>query len=184
MRTLMLSLKSDEALMLAYQRGQVAAFDTLYQRYRRPLFAFVYRQLPEVAVEEVVQETWMAVVDSAARYQASAAFKSYLFQIARHKIADSYRRQAPARAVDDWEALAATESGLQSPDQHGDRCDSDRLLAAVRALPAEQRDAFLLREEGFSLQEIAAISGCAAETAKSRLRYATRSLRQQFEVKV
>ena len=48
----------------------------------------------------------------------------------------------------------------------------------MEELPAEQRDAFLLREEaGLSLEEIALVTGVGAETAKSRLRYADRKLR-------
>ena len=53
-----------------------------------------------------------------------------------------------------------------------------RLDAALAALPAEQRDAFLLHEEaGFTVDEIASITEAKRETAKSRLRYAARKIR-------
>ena len=49
-------------------------------------------------------------------------------------------------------------------------------------LPEEQRDAFLLREEGgLSVDEIAAVTGCNRETAKSRLRYAVNKLRAAID---
>ena len=52
---------------------------------------------------------------------------------------------------------------------------------ALDELPAEQRDAFLLREEGgLSLVEIASVTGVSSETAKSRLRYAVRKLRDSL----
>jgi len=58
------------------------------------------------------------------------------------------------------------------------RQDVGRLLAALEALPAAQREAFLLHEEaGLSVAEIAAATGTNDETAKSRLRYALAKLR-------
>jgi RNA polymerase sigma-70 factor (ECF subfamily) len=55
----------------------------------------------------------------------------------------------------------------------------ERFRHALAALPAEQKEAFLLREEGgLSLNEIAVTTGVSAETAKSRLRYAVSKLRQ------
>jgi RNA polymerase sigma-70 factor (ECF subfamily) len=57
-----------------------------------------------------------------------------------------------------------------------------RLDAALRSLPDEQRDVFLLHEEaGLSLDEIATVTGCKRETAKSRLRYAVRKLREALD---
>ena len=54
-----------------------------------------------------------------------------------------------------------------------------RLLEAIAALPAAQREAFLLHEEGgLSVAEIAAATGTPEETAKSRLRYAVNKLRE------
>jgi len=55
-----------------------------------------------------------------------------------------------------------------------------RVLRAVGELPADQRDALLLREQGFSLADISAITGAASETVKSRLRYGRTQLRAQL----
>jgi RNA polymerase sigma-70 factor (ECF subfamily) len=55
------------------------------------------------------------------------------------------------------------------------------LLGAIDALPAAQREAFLLQQEGeLSLEEIAAVTGVNRETAKSRLRYAMAKLRAEL----
>ena len=62
------------------------------------------------------------------------------------------------------------------------RLARQRLDAALRQLPDEQRDVFLLREEaGLSLDEIANITDCNRETAKSRLRYAVNKLRAAID---
>ena len=58
----------------------------------------------------------------------------------------------------------------------------ERLGRALADLPEEQRDAFLLREEGgLSVDDIALVTGCNRETAKSRLRYAVAKLRSAID---
>jgi RNA polymerase sigma-70 factor, ECF subfamily len=55
------------------------------------------------------------------------------------------------------------------------------LLAALGALPPEQREAFLLHEEtGLTIEEIARVTDVGLETAKSRLRYAVRKLKKSL----
>ena len=63
---------------------------------------------------------------------------------------------------------------------HVERLESvNRFKRALADLPADQREAFILREEGgLSLADIASVTGVNSETAKSRLRYAVRKLRQ------
>ena len=64
------------------------------------------------------------------------------------------------------------------------RQEAARVLAALEALPEEQREAFLLHEEGgLSVGEIAEVTKVGPETAKSRLRYALAKLRQALEGK-
>jgi RNA polymerase sigma-70 factor, ECF subfamily len=56
------------------------------------------------------------------------------------------------------------------------------LLRALARLPGEQRQAFLLQQEGeLSVEDIAAVCGCSFETAKSRLRYARSKLRELLQ---
>ena len=75
--------------MLAYGLGDTGAFEHLYRRHKDGLFAFLYRNLPQQAiVEEIAQETWIAVVNAAADYQPRARFKTWLYQIARNKMVD------------------------------------------------------------------------------------------------
>jgi RNA polymerase sigma-70 factor (ECF subfamily) len=65
------------------------------------------------------------------------------------------------------------------------RQDAQRLLAALDALPAAQREAFVLQQEGeLSVEEIAQVTGVTRETAKSRLRYALAKLRASLRTQV
>ncbi len=67
-------MTSDEALMLEFQGGSRAAFEELFARYRKPLYGFFGRRLnnPERA-EDLVQETFLAVIRAASRYEPRAS---------------------------------------------------------------------------------------------------------------
>lgn len=174
MRSPLNRLKSDEALMMAYQCGDVAAFEELYHRHKDGLYTFIFRGCPRPAVvEELAQDSWTAVVDSAGRYRPDARFRTWLFRIAHNRQMDYWRRRDNRHeSIEDIAEPAAT-----GPDGG----DEQRLLRAIGALPREQKDALLLREQGFSLAELAAITGAGEETVKSRLRYARRQLRARLE---
>jgi RNA polymerase sigma-70 factor (ECF subfamily) len=166
-------LRSDEALMQAYQRGDCAAFECLYHRHKNGLFTFLYRACSRRdIVEELTQDAWAAVVKGAADYQPRAGFRTWLYQIARNRLVDHWRR-ADNRILP---LEAAAEPAAPAPDAELGR----RLLTAIAALPAEQRDTLLLQQQGFTHAEIADITGAGAETVKSRLRYARGQLREQL----
>jgi RNA polymerase sigma factor (sigma-70 family) len=178
------TLDTDEALMLRYRDGDEAAFRLLYQRYRGPLLRFSQRLTGRAnEAEEIFQETWIAVIDSRARYSVRARFVTWLFAIAHRRAADGRRRRArrPLERSSDFageiEALAEPAldpSGVALADERG-----RALQAAIARLPLEQREVFLLRAEtGLGVREIAAITHALPETTKSRLRYALRQLRE------
>ena len=174
MRALINRLRSDEALMLAYQRGDGDAFECLYLRHKDGLYAFLYHSYPRLAVvEELAQEAWLGVVNSAATYRPRAQFRTWLYQIARNRLADFRRRR-------DNNHASLEEVPEPLADAGGDKrlALQRQLMSAIAELPAAQREALLLQEQGFSLREIAAVTGEGEETIKSRLRYARGQLRQ------
>ena len=171
--------------MLRYARGDLRAFETLYQRHRGGLYRYLARQTrnPEAA-SDLFQEVWSKVIASRERYEPRAKFQTFLYRVAHNCFVD-YCRRSSARpeingdAQEGWqETLTAPED--DRPDLRAEQAETvARYKAALAALPAEQRDVFLLYEEsGLSLEEIAAITAVGPETAKSRLRYAVSKLRQ------
>ena len=187
MRSLLKQLKSDETLMRDYQQGDSVAFDVLYQRHKDKLFNFVYRSCQNrEAVEDIAHDSWMAVIRSIEQYEPTAKFTTYLYRIARNKIIDHWRKMRPEEdhpVEPDEVSSANTVSGSAS---HGtERLQMiNALLAALALLPEEQREAFLLKEEGFSQMEIAEITGSKPETVKSRVRYARQQLRLELGVSI
>ncbi len=166
--------------MRDYQQGDSIAFDVLYQRHKDKLFNFVYRscQSPE-AVEDIAHDTWMAIIRSIETYQPSARFTTYLYRIARNKIIDHWRKPKVTE-LDDVELDDISQSSLvHGHEDHGIEQLQllNSLMNALQQLPEEQREAFLLKEEGFSQNEIADITNSKPETVKSRVRYARQQLR-------
>ena len=169
---------TDEALMLAYAAGSAGAFEQLYQRHRRKLYAYLGKLCGSAAAtDEVFQETWLRVVDARQRYRADAPFGAWLYRIAQRLAIDLLRKTRPQVAVDE----VVTQLVASEPDPAALSIaleDQARLQAALDELPHEQRAAVLLQsQEGMSLEQIAQISEVGRETIKSRLRYAMNRLR-------
>ena len=185
---------TDEALMTRYQRGDLAAFGTLVDRHKTPIFNFVLRQIkvPPQA-EDLVQEVFLRIIESASSFKHEAKFTTWAYTIARNLCIDhmrkaSYRRHA---SLDQRESGVAGEGpalGEQVADIHP-RASTERtaisseiqlkVVAAVEALPNEQREVFLLRHvSNLPFQEIAQITGTPENTVKSRMRYALERLQE------
>lgn len=178
---------SDERLMLAYRDGDTAAFEALYARYRSRLYRHLVHQCGDVRLsEEFYQDIWLKVINARADYEPLAKFSTWLYRIAHHRLIDHYRQHA-RNVVDlfdggiDSDELPAADSA--NPARQFERSDlASRLTRALEELPAPQREAFLLAEEGgLSLEEIAAATATGRETVKSRLRYAVGKLRHSLQ---
>src|SRR5689334_1548315 len=86
---------SDEALMLDFQRGSREAFEELFARYRQPLYGFFRRRLESRdRAEDLVQETFLAVIRGAARYEPRALVRTYFYGIALKLVATARRKLA------------------------------------------------------------------------------------------
>lgn len=167
--------------MLAYGRGDAGAFETLYKRHRGALYRFVLRAIKHrSSAEELFQEVWIRVIESRSRYGAQARFTTWLYTIAHNLLVDHWRKKGLSLVQLEQEpGLAASDNPARQAEA---RQSIERLLRAIEALPAAQREAFLLHEEaGLSVAEIAAVTGAGEEAAKSRLRYAMSKLRAAVE---
>lgn len=167
----------DEELMLAYGEGDAGAFETLYKRHRGPLYRFVLRAIKQrSSAEELFQEVWIRVIESRSRYAPQARFTTWLYTIAHNLLVDHWRKKGLALVSLDTEDVPI-ESANPARQAEGREAVA-RLLQALDALPAAQREAFLLHEEaGLSVAEIASATGTNEEAAKSRLRYAMAKLK-------
>lgn len=176
---------ADEELMRRYRGGDAEAFRTLYERYRAPLLHFIRRTAIDSSdVEEIVQETWMAVIRGRERYVPQARFVTYLFSIGRRRSVDGWRRRGRQPELEDSDAidLIPAPQPTQPESIIGEEALAAALATAIQALPLLQRETLLLRADtDLSVDEIAQVTGTTRETAKSRLRYGLRRLRAALE---
>jgi RNA polymerase sigma-70 factor (ECF subfamily) len=180
---------SDEELMLAYAAGNAAAFDTLYARHKGGVYRYLLRQCRHAGVaDELFQDVWMNLIRARVSYAPTAKFTTWLYRLAHNRLIDHYRASGVATVVsadDDVNVDAVAAIAADCGDEPNVRAENrqlgERLKSAVAALPAAQREAFLLHQEGgLSLAEIADLTGVGIETVKSRLRYATNKLRSHL----
>jgi RNA polymerase sigma factor (sigma-70 family) len=113
------------------RQGRRAAFETLFDRYREPIWAFFRRRTPdEGRAEELAQDTFVAVLEGAARYERRGTFRSYLFGIAYnvlladrrkavHRATDRLDVEPPARDFADPDPGIWVRDALGGEDEHG-----------------------------------------------------------------
>jgi RNA polymerase sigma-70 factor (ECF subfamily) len=171
---------SDEDLMVRVQAGDSEALAALIDRYRGPLYAFLWRRAGDGA-DDLFQESWIRVSRARDRFDRSRRFSTWLFQIANNLCRDRWRRQdARRRAFDalrEEERAAGRDSAAppELPADHG-------LIERLDALPERLREVLVLRHyHELGEAEIAEVLGIPRGTVKSRLHAAVRAARALFE---
>ena len=167
-------MRTDDELVLAHRAGDSHAFEELFDRYREPIWRFFRRRVADPPrAEELSQETFLALLRSARRYEPRSTFRSYLFGIVCNLLSALRREQrremaAPLDAID-----------IAAPG-----CDAATLLwvrEGLAGLDEKDREVLMLREyEQLSYEEIATVAGIAVGTVRSRLFRARLALREKL----
>lgn len=183
----------DALLMLRVKRGDRVAFAELVEKYKQPLFNFVFRTLrDEIETEDVAQNTFLQVWKSRDRYQRTAKFSTWLFTIARNLCLNEIRRRSrhpadsleethaehddqPSRQYEDKKIFLPTETAL-----HGEL--ARKIEEALAQLPENQRTAILLcRQDELSYEEIAEVLDCSLSATKSLIHRGRETLKEKLK---
>ena len=172
----------DEQLIAAVAAGDDGALRELFARHAPWLAARLQRTLPAAVVEDVLQETFIAVWRGARGYRAAGAPGAWLWGIARRQAATWARKHGrPDLALDDEAHRAPTRTLGASPDPAAtaaERVDLERAFAALGPPDAPQHElARLLLVEDRPLADVAAWLGIPEGTVKSRAFTLRRALR-------
>jgi RNA polymerase sigma-70 factor (ECF subfamily) len=172
----------DQELVAAVSAGQDAALRELFTRHAPWLAARLRTVLPAADVEDVLQETFLAVWRGAASYRPDGPAGGWVWGIARRQAALFLRRRGPAGlALPEAIAAGAGSAGDQAGDPAEAALLRAELAAAVAALgPAgsPEREAWrLMHVEDRPVAEAAALMGVPEGTAKSRAHRARQRLR-------
>ena len=171
---------SDEALYARLLRGDMAAFDRLYERFERPLFGFLRAQLGDAAeAEDVVHEAFLAVLRAGGAGSELRSFRSWLFQVARNLCLNRVRAR---RRADRALASVAREAELTpAAEAAPEGRDPAAVLAAVARLPPALAEVYQLRARGLSYDELATILEVPVGTVKSRMHEMMKRLREEMQ---
>ena len=166
---------TDEELVARSKTGDIDSFNQLVKRWERPIFALAYRTLGrEEDARDVTQETFLRAFRALSGFKGDAKFSSWLYRIALNLCRDWMRkeRRAPLVAVPegvDVEQMAAEQGPVETVEDLAARAELHREVAkAMERLPAEQRQAIILKEyHGLTFQEIADLMKCPLSTGEN-----------------
>ena len=171
---------SDEDLMGRYARGDGAAFQLLFRRYRRPVFEFFRRrtQSPERAAD-LTQELFLRVHSARASFRSDGAFQPWFFRIARHLCIDDLRRvERGLLGGPPPDELAARGSH----DAESQLAIRQSITVLLDSLPPEQaRILYASKGLGARYEEVAEAIGKSVEAVKQAASRALRRLRSAQE---
>jgi len=168
-------------LVLRCQTGDERAFRQLFDTYSRHTMSYLRTMLGEPA-DDVQQELWLAVFHNLRTLANPAAFRSWLYRIARFRALDFLRRSKREAELMIDIPLEAAEIVEAPYESELDQVDDGALSSAMDLLPALQREALLLRyKNDLSYEEIAAVTGTPIGTVRTRLHHGKRKLHDLLE---
>jgi RNA polymerase sigma-70 factor (ECF subfamily) len=183
----------DAAIMLELRTGNMAGFDFLIQKYRKPIIHFMYRMVHNQAVaEELAQEVFLRVYRSRETYRAEARFSTWLYRIATNlgvNYARDTRHERAASTVylDETDSETGTTPDVAdtTPGAEANMLRRERMNAIrehVMALPERQRMAVLMHKyEGMDYKQIGDVLKLSESATKSLLFRAYQTLREKLK---
>lgn len=176
------NLMESEASAIArgLRRHDPDLLDRLIEQYQHRLLRYlVYLSGNRELAEDLFQETWIRVMERGHQYDGRHEFGTWLYTVARNLTIDYFRKKSPV-------SLDALMDGLMADEHHvplepadtrplawevvAQHERTERISAALVGIPAEYREAIVLRfHDELSLEEIGAVTGAPLGTVKSRL---------------
>jgi RNA polymerase sigma-70 factor (ECF subfamily) len=165
------------------RQRDVALLQSLVERYQYRLVRYLtYLLGRRDIVDDLVQETWLRVLEKGHSYDGKSRFEPWLFTVARNLALDYVRKRLPS-SLDTTESLEPPASQAPSPFEQAARTeDAKRLAYSLATLEQHYREALLLRfQEELSLEEISGVMGAPISTISSRIYRGLAALRAQME---
>lgn len=162
---------SDDELLSAFLAGDRTAFDVLVRRHSRRVYGVCHRYFrDQVEAEDAAQETFLTVLRRAETFAGAASFSTWLYRVTINTCNDIARRRSrrPRGAPLDEDKMDHPDVGVEAA-LEGRELAAD-LRAALAALDPAQREAVVLHDVlGYPYADIAARTGTAVGTVKSRI---------------
>jgi len=174
-----LSNLDDQELLLRISAGNEEAFKELYTRYHLPIFNYILRLVHQVqAAEDILQDVFLAIWQSANRFRGHSSVKTWMFRIAHNQAVSWLRRRKNSdQVIDNIENFSLLSKDLPPEEKLLQEWQSNRVQSALEKLSPNHRSVVELTfVHGFAYREIAEIMRCPVGTVKSRMSYALKNL--------
>jgi RNA polymerase sigma-70 factor, ECF subfamily len=171
-----------QATLSAAVRGEERAFAALWRDLQPALLRYLRVVAPRGAADEISSQTWLDVVEGLSRFQGDeAAFRAWVFTIARHRALDRQRRTAPRQATLPPAEPVADRAVRPEPAALGASAEQ-ATSALLASLPPAQAEALLLRVvAGLDVTQVARIVGKRPGAVRVLLHRGMRRLADQLE---
>ena len=196
-RPILAVMESDGELLLRLRSGDERAFIGLVERYQEPMLRLAASFVPSRAIaEEVVQDTWLALLRGLAGFEGRSSLKTWLFTILVNRARTTGVRESRSVPVADAGPVVdasrfGPDGGWATPPEHWieeaeDRVDAAKLTRLLRggldSLPPRQREVVLLRDvEGMSSDEVCTVLALSEGNQRVLLHRGRSRLRQLIE---
>lgn len=164
-----------------WRAGDGTAGNTLFHRHFESLYRF-FGSKTEGEIDDLVQETFLACLNSVETFRRQSSFRTYLLAIARHTLFGYWRRRSTTGKPIDFEEVSVASLSTTAGTRLARQQDRAALLAALRRLPLDQQ---LLLEmfywQGLDRRQIAEVYDVAEATIGTRLFRARKALQDSLE---
>jgi len=172
----------DKDLLDGLKQNNISAFNAIYLNYSKPLYIYLLHKLkdPELC-NDVLQDMFVTVWEKRDELKIDISIKAYLYQAARYKIIDIYRRDVKYQKY----LAELAEYIVVDPSTITDRIDNKKKLEeieiAVNNLPEKMREIFILsRFQHQTTRDIASKTNLSQQTVKNQISKALRILRLNY----
>jgi RNA polymerase sigma-70 factor (ECF subfamily) len=176
----------DYELLKRYRKGDIKALETLIEKYRKPLYAYIYNMQSGQDADEIFQEVWLKIIRKPAMY-SKKNFLGWIITIAHNLIIDRVRHskwefslEETNKGNENGSMLDVIPARTEDPARAVELKEIEmRIREVVASLPPEQREVFLLRvQANMPFREIARIQHVPIGTVLARMQYALGKIRR------
>ena len=168
----------DKELIKALKNGDIKAFDGIYSRYHRKLYAFALRFLKtHPDVEDLLQKVFILIWEKRAAIDPDKSFNNYLFTIVRNEVYDLLKKNVATACFHDQLLV-----DFEQPEDDLERKKLVELIyKLVENLPERRRQIFLMnRDQGLTYRQIAEKLEISENTVDTQIRHSLDYLRSEL----
>jgi RNA polymerase sigma-70 factor (ECF subfamily) len=176
-------LHPDTKLMLKFAKGDASAFEQILKKYKKLVINIAYRFIQDrIEAEDIAQEVFLRVYESAKRYKPKAKFSTWIYKITLNVCLNKLRSKKHLQTISLNKPKEIPDPTYIHPFINLEKKELNQLIKeAIDSLPINQRIAVILQKyQGLSYREISKIMGCSTSAVDSLLQRAKQNLKRKL----